>query len=63
LHEEVLARVEPLDIAPYTGFMQPRLVAVKKDGEIMDVWVEYPDDFAGQMLDYEREYSFLPLDN
>jgi dipeptidyl-peptidase-3 len=63
LHEEVLARVEPLDIAPYTGFMQPRLVAVKKDGEIMDVWVEYPDDFAGQMLEYEREYSFLPLDN
>ena len=63
IHEEVLARTEPLNIAPYAGFMQPRLVAVEKDGEIMDVWVEYPDDFIEQMLEYEREYSFLPIDN
>jgi dipeptidyl-peptidase-3 len=63
LHEEVLARVEPLDIAPYTGFMQPRLIAVEKEGEIVDVTVEYPDDFAGQMLGYERDYSYLPVDN
>jgi dipeptidyl-peptidase-3 len=63
LHEEVLARTRPLDIAPYTGFMQPKLVTVEKDGEILDVWVEYPDDFAGQMLEYEKKYSFLPLDN
>jgi len=63
IHEEVLARTEPLNIAPYTGFMQPRLVAIEKDGEIMDVWVEYPDDFIEQMLEYEREYSFLPIDN
>jgi dipeptidyl-peptidase-3 len=63
LHDEVLARVAPLNISPYTGFIQPRLTTVEKDGEIVDVWVEYPDDFVGQMLEYEKEYSLLPIDN
>jgi dipeptidyl-peptidase-3 len=59
LHAEVLARVEPLNIAPYTGFVQPRLVPVEESGEIVDVRVEYPDDFTAQMLAYEENYSFL----
>ena len=63
LHDEVLARVALLDIAPYTGFIQPRLVPVTEEGEIVDVRVEYPDDFEAQMLRYEEEYSFLPLVN
>jgi dipeptidyl-peptidase-3 len=63
LHEEVLARVEPLNIAPYKGFIEPRLVAVEKDGEIVDVVIEHPRGFVERMLELEDNYSFLPVDN
>jgi dipeptidyl-peptidase-3 len=63
LHREVIARIEPLNIAPYSGFMQPRLVAVEENGEIVDVLVEYPDNFTDQMLEFEKNYSFLPHSN
>ena len=63
MHKEVLERVEPLNIAAYAGFMQPRLVPVEENGEIIDVKVEYPDDFPGQMLEFEKNYSFLPHTN
>ncbi len=60
---EVHARYKPLNLAPYYGFIQPRLVTVMKNGEIADVLVQYPDDFLGQMLEYGRNYSFLPVNN
>lgn len=60
---EVHRRYEPLGIAPFMGFIQPRLVAVKNGDEITDVKVEYPTDFLGQMLEYGRDYGYLPLDN
>jgi len=61
LHKEVLDRAAALGSAPYGGFINPRLVAVTgEDGEVMDVKVEYPDDFAGQMMEYSRNFSFLP---
>jgi dipeptidyl-peptidase-3 len=63
MHREVLDRVEPLNIAAYSGFIQPRLVPVEENGEITDVLIEYPDDFPGQMLEYERDYGFLPVSN
>lgn len=64
LHEEVLRRYEPLNVAPYSGFINPRLVPVTDaSGEISDVRVEYPDDFAAQMLEYAENYSFLPTVN
>jgi dipeptidyl-peptidase-3 len=63
IHEEVLARVEPLNIAPFKGFIQPRVVAAEEDGEIVDVRIEHPDDFVAQMLEFEKSYSFLPVDN
>lgn len=63
LHQEVLARYQPLNVPPYYGFIQPKLVPVMKDGEIVDVQVEYPADFLGQMLEYARDYSFLPVRN
>jgi dipeptidyl-peptidase-3 len=61
IHQEVLARVEPLNIAAYSGFVQPALSPVDEDGEIVDIKIEYPDDFPGQMLEFERTYSFLPI--
>ena len=63
IHEEVLRRVTPLNIAAYAGFIHPRYVPLEENGEIVDVKVEYQDDFVGQMLDYEKNYSFLPVEN
>jgi len=60
LHQEVLERFEKLDIAPYSGFINPHLVAVEENGEITDVKIEYPKDFVEQMLQYGETYSFLP---
>ncbi len=63
LRKEVHSRYEAIDIAPYMGFIQPRLVPVMEGEEIMDVKVEYPDDFLGQMLEYAGQYSNLPVKN
>jgi dipeptidyl-peptidase-3 len=61
LHEEVLSRMEKLDLPAYSGFVHPRVVAVKNDkGEIVDVELEQPADFAAQMLEYSAKHSFLP---
>ena len=59
--DEVLARFATLNLAPYKGFIQPKLVAVRDaTGLITDVTVEYPSDFAAQMLSYSEQYGFLP---
>lgn len=63
IHKEVKERFSKLNVAPYKGFIQPRLVPVEQNGKIVDVKVEYPKDFAQQMLEYSKNYSFLPLDN
>ncbi len=61
LLKEVLERYKKLGDKPYKGFIQPRLVATKDaSGKITDVKVEYPDNFLGQMLEYGKNYSFLP---
>jgi dipeptidyl-peptidase-3 len=59
LHAEVLERYADLDIPPYSGFINPRLVPIEENGEIVDISIEYPDDFATQMLEYADEYAFL----
>jgi dipeptidyl-peptidase-3 len=60
IHEEVLRRSEKLDIPPYGGFINPKLVPVTNEsGDITDIKVEYPDDFMEQMLEYSELYSFL----
>ena len=60
LHAEVLARFEKLDIAPYAGFVNPKLTLEKdKDGEIVDVKVDYSIDYTDQMLEYSANFGFL----
>ncbi|MCC7231431.1 MAG: dihydrofolate reductase [Bacteroidia bacterium] len=63
LLKEVHERFSHLDVAPYQGFIQPRLVPVMDGIKISDVKIEYPRDFIGQMLEYAKEYSFLPVMN
>lgn len=63
LHKEVLERYKKLEMAPYQGFIQPKLIPVMKDGKITDVKVEYPKSFTEQMLEYSKNYSYLPVIN
>lgn len=60
LHAEVLERYKNLKSAPYSGFINPKLVPVMNGDEITDVKIEYPMDFSEQMLFYGEKYSFLP---
>jgi len=53
LRDEVVARVERLQMPSYTGFVQPRLEAVRDaQGNITHVKISYPLDLAAQMLEY-----------
>ena len=53
LRDEIVARVDRLNMPSYTGFVQPRLEAVRApDGRIIDVTIGYPLDLATQMLEY-----------
>jgi dipeptidyl-peptidase-3 len=63
LHAEVLERYAALEVAPYSGFINPRIVADDENGIVSNVRVEYPNDFMAQMLEYAEDYSFLPTDN
>jgi len=63
IHKEVLKRYKKLNIAPFAGFINPKLVSIMKKNEIVDVQIEYPEEFTEQMLHYAEEYSFLPTFN
>jgi dipeptidyl-peptidase-3 len=53
LRDEVVARVEYLNMPSYTGFVQPRLEPVRAaDGTVTDVTISYPLDLTTQMLEY-----------
>ena len=60
LHEEVLARYQKLNLAPYKGFINPMLLPVyDAQGEIADIEVYYGESYAHQMLRYSAEYGTL----
>ena len=60
LHEEVLARYNQLNLAPYKGFINPMLLPVRdQDGRICDIQVNYSESYAHQMLRYSTEYASL----
>lgn len=60
LHEELLARYKTLGIAPYKGFLNPRMELVLDDtGDPIDVRIDYTEGYAEQMLRYSKEYGFL----
>ena len=59
LHKEVRERYASLGIRPYGGFVNPEIIPVIENGEVMDYRIEYPDDFLGQMLEYGEKYGVL----
>jgi dipeptidyl-peptidase III len=64
LHAGILERYAKLNLAPYTGFVNPVMTPVTgRKGEITDITIDYVDDFIGQMIHYGRNYSFLPVIN
>ena len=51
--DEVVARVDRLNLSSYSGFVQPKLAPVTApDGTITDVEISYPQDLTKQMLEY-----------
>jgi len=63
LHKEVLNRYKSLGMAPYQGFIQPKLTPILEGNKIIDVKIEYPKNFLQQMLEFGKNYSFLPAYN
>jgi len=61
IHKEVLERNSKFTSAPYSGFVNPILVPeTNDDGEIIAISVTQPETFEGQMLDYSKNFNFLP---
>lgn len=55
LRDEVVARVDALDLPSYSAFVMPRLEpVVDAAGRITDVDISYPCDFEAQMLEYSE---------
>ncbi len=53
LRDEIVQRVDALQLPSYTAFVMPRLEAVRgAGGEIVDVEISYPCDLEAQMLEY-----------
>lgn len=60
LHAEVLERYKRLDIAPYKGFLNPRMLPVyNAKGEVVDISLDYSESYDEQMLRYSRQYGTL----
>jgi len=53
LRDEIVKRVDSLNLPSYQGFVMPKLTAVKgPDGTITDVQISYPMDLTKQMLEF-----------
>ena len=60
LHAEVLERYKRLDIAPYKGFLNPRMIPVfNVQGDVTDITLDYSESYDEQMLRYSRQYGTL----
>ncbi len=60
LHKEVLARYKKLNIAPYSGFLNPVYETVTNDlGEIVDIKLDFSEGYIEQMQRYSKNHSVL----
>lgn len=64
LHKEILERYKKLNLAPYKGFINPVYKPeYDKEGNIIDVKIDYTESYSSQMLRYSKDYRTLPLEN
>jgi dipeptidyl-peptidase-3 len=57
LRDEIVSRVDKLNLPSYSGFVMPKLTPVTgADGAITDVTISYPQDLTAQMLEYSGVY-------
>lgn len=60
LHREILARYKKLNLAPYKGFINPKMTLVyDEEGNPIDVNIDYEESYTDQMLRYSEEYGTL----
>ena len=60
LHREILARYKKLNLAPYKGFINPKMTLVfDEEGNPVDVNLDYEESYTDQMLRYSEEYGTL----
>ena len=60
LHREILARYKKLNLAPYKGFINPKMTLVfDEEGNPIDVNLDYEESYTDQMLRYSEEYGTL----
>ena len=60
LHREILTRYKKLNLAPYKGFINPKMtLEMDEEGEITDVVLDYEESYVDQMLRYSDEYGTL----
>ena len=59
LHKEVKERYAALGLKPYGGFLNPTIVPVEQNGEVVDYQIVYAEDYLGQHLEYGRKYGTL----
>ncbi len=52
LRDQIVARVDKLNLPSYSGFVMPKLTPVMTNGQITDVTISYPMDLTQQMLEY-----------
>ena len=60
LHREILARYKKLNLAPYKGFINPKMtLQYDEEGTPTDVLLDYEESYTDQMLRYSDEYGTL----
>ena len=60
LHREILARYKKLNLAPYKGFINPKMTLQHdEEGTPTDVLLDYEESYTDQMLRYSDEYGTL----
>lgn len=60
LHQEILARYNQLNLAPYKGFINPVYTpVVDEQNNITDIRISYGEAYDKQMLRYSKDYATL----
>lgn len=60
LHQEILARYNQLNLAPYKGFINPVYTpVVDEQNNITDIRISYGEAYDKQMLRYSKDYATI----